>query len=272
MDVVLAVLTSSPYRDSVAKFADDFAASIQGRVRVLAPAHVSDPAEVPLPATDGDDADRLLERATFDAERDVALLSPGTRVTGEWALGPPVVECVREMAQCDFGVVGRTLAGPLPGGQTLGRRVIQLKRACTKPLAIVPEAVRPLRNALFVYTNHPESGHALSLARPLSEAGKTILVFEATPRLGRIELEGTASAYLREHHVSHETVKYDCSKCDVEGGAGGPVGDLLNLVDQKNVDLVVMGGTRRGFFGSLLWPEMAYEVAQNIKVPLLIWY
>ena len=264
MDVVLAVMTDSPYRDSVAQFAADFAESINGRVRVLAPAQVEAGGEK--------HQGQLLDRAEDAAEAEVEAFDPDMQVSGEWLVGPPVKACVREMAQCDFGVVGKTLLGALPEGQTLGPQVIQLERSCTKPLIIVPEDVRPLRNVLFVYTNHPEAGHALSLALPLSEGGKSIFLFVATPALGRVELEGTGSAYLQEHRVSHETVEYDCSKCDTEGGATGPVADVLNLVDQENIDLVVMGGTRRGFLGRMLWPEMAYEVAWNIHVPLLIWY
>lgn len=264
MDVVLAVMTDSPYRDSVAQFAADFAESIKGRVRVLTPA------QVPLGGMKNQE--RLLDRAKADAEQEVEAFDPDMLVSGEWLVGPPVRSCVREMARCDFGVVGKTLLGALPEGQTLGRQVMELERTCTKPLIIVPEEVRPLRNVLFVYTNHPEAGHALSLAIPLSEAGKKIFLFVATPALGRVELEGTGSAYLEEHRVSHETVEYDCSKCDTEGGGTGPVEDILHLVEQENIDLVVMGGTRRGFWGRMLWPNMAYEVAWNIEVPLLIWY
>lgn len=264
MDVVLAMMTDSPYRDSVAQFAGDFAESIKGRVRVLAPAQVH--------AWGENDQERLLDRAEADAEQEVEAFNPDMLVSGEWLVGPPVRACVREMAQCDFGVVGKTLVGALPEGQTLGGQVIQLERTCTKPLIIVSEDVRPLRNVLFVYTNHPEAGHALSLALPLSEGGKSIFLFVATPALGRVELQGTGSAYLQEHRVSHQTVEYDCSECDAEIGGTGPVADILNLVDQEAIDLVVMGGTRRGFLGRMLWPEMAYEVAWNIHVPLLIWY
>lgn len=271
MDVVLAVMTSSPYRDSVARFAEDFASSLKGRVRVLAPAQVS-VTDVSSPGGGAEDQGRLLDRAADEAEQEVGAFDPRTVVEGEWLAGPPVRECVREMAQCDFGVVGKTLFGPLPDGQNLGRQVVALKRSCTKPLIIVPQEVRPLRNVLFVYTDHPEAGHALSLARPLSEAGKSIFLFVATPMLGRVEMEGTAQAYLEEHRISHEAVQYDCSKCDIEGGGGGPISEILHLVEQESIDLVVMGGTRRGLWGQMLWPEMALEVAGNIQVPLLIWY
>lgn len=271
MDVVLAIVTNSPYRNAVARFADEFAASIEGRVRVLSPAQVPATA-LPVPAIGAEDQETLLDRVAGEAEQQVEELAPDVLVSGEWLVGAPVKECVRGMARCDFGVVGKTLFGELPGTRNLGRELVQLKRSCTKPLIIVPQEVRPLRNVLFVYTNHPEAGHALTLARPLSEGGKNIVLFVATPALGRAELEGTGNAYLEEHRISHKTVKYDCSKCEEEGGGAGPVGDILHLVDQESIDLVVMGGTRRGFFGRMLWPEMAYEVAWNIQVPLLIWY
>ena len=272
MDIVLAVLTSSPYRESVATFADDFASSLQGSVRVLTPAQLSAPATGSASVMDAQDQEQLLNRAEAQAEHDIGTSDSSTVVDGEWLVGPAVRECIREMAQCDFGVVGKTLHGALPEGQALGRQVLALKKSCTRPLIIVPQAVRPLRKVLFVYTNHPEAGHALSLARPLSEAGKDISLFVAAPVLGPVELEGSGQAYLEEHRISHKAVKYDCSQCDLEGGGAGPVGDILHLVKQEEIDLVVMGGTRRGFLGRMLWPEMAHEVAWNIQVPLLIWY
>ena len=271
MDVILAVMTNSPYRDAVAAFADDFAASIKGRVRVLSPAEVPETA-LPVPEIGSEEQEKLLDRAAAEAERGVEAHAPEVVVSGEWLVGPPIKQCVREMARCDFGVVGKTLFGKLPGSRNLGRDLILLKRACTRPLIVVPESVRPLQNVLFVYTNHPEAGHALTLARPLSEGGKNIVLFVATPAWGRAELQGAGNAYLEEHRITHKTVKYNCSKCDEEGAGEGPIGEILNLVEQENIDLVVMGGTRRGFFGRMLWPEMAYEVAWNTKVPLLIWY
>lgn len=271
MDVVLAIMTNSPYRDAVATFSEDFAAAIKGTVRVLSPAQVLPPARGPV-LVPPEDREKLLDRVEAEAVEEVEAVDEDIPVSGEWAVGPVVKGCIRELARCDFGVVGKSLWGEPRVGQTLGKQVMQLKRASTKPLIIVPKEVRPLRNVLFVYTNHPESGHALSLARSLSETGKTINLFAATPPLGRFEFEGTGGEYLEQHRITHKTVQYDCSKCDEEGGGAGPVGEVLNLIDQENIDLVVMGGTRRGFWGRMLWPEMAYEVAWNVKVPLLIWY
>jgi hypothetical protein len=272
VDVVLAVMTDSPYRSSVAKFAEEYAGSIRGRVRVLSLAHLAGSAGEMSARTPADD--RHLDTVEAEAEHEAELLagSAAPPVEGHWVLGPPVQECVKAIAECDLGVVGKTLVGKLPGGQGLGRQVAALERACTKPLVIVPDEVRPLRKVLFVYTDHPESGHALSLAGPLSEAGAQIILFVAIPPTGREELRGTGSAYLQEHRVTHETVESDCSDCEAQGGGAGPAGRVLHLTGQESIDLVVMGGTRRGFVGRMLWPDMASEVAWNIQVPLLIWY
>ena len=272
MDVVLAIMTDSPYRASVAKFAEDFAGCIKGRVQVLSPAQLAGNRGEMSSHTNADD--RHLDTMELDAEHDVERFAGGSAppTEGHWVLGPPVKECVGGMAECDFGVVGRTLVGRLPAGQSLGRQVVQLERSCTKPLIIVSENVRPIRKVLFVHTDHPEAGHALTLARPLSESGAEIVLFAAIPPLGRDELRGTGSAYLQGHAVSHRTVESDCSDCAADGGGAGPVGQVLHLVDQENIDLVVMGGTRRGFLGRMMWPEMAYEVAWNVRVPVLIWY
>jgi hypothetical protein len=158
IDVVLAVTTSSPYRNSVAKFADEFAASIGGEVRALSPAQAHASIGIFGPGTVEDAQEQRLNRAESDAEQEVGAFDTDMLVCGEWLLGPPVQECAREMARSDFGVVGRTLAGELPGGRSLGNQVIQLERSRTKPLVIVPREVRPLRNVVFVYTNHPEAG------------------------------------------------------------------------------------------------------------------
>ena len=272
MDVVLAVMTDSPYRSSVAKFAEDFAGRIKGRVQVLSPAQLAGHRGEMSSHTNADD--RHLDTAELDAEHEVERFAGNAAppIEGHWVLGPPVKECVKGMAECDFGVVGKTLIGKLPAGQGLGHQVVQLKRSCTKPLVIVPEEVRPIRKVLFVYTDHPEAGHALALAPPLSESGTEIILFAAIPSLGREELRGTGSAYLQQHRVSHRTVESDFSDCAADGGGAGPVGQVLHLVHQEDIDLVLMGGTRRGYVSRMMWPEMAYEVAWNIQVPLLIWY
>lgn len=272
MDTVLAVMTSSPYRNSVAQFAASYARCIDGRVRVLSPAQS---------AGDGgngashksSDEDRL-DTLQLEAEEEVERFSreDALPVEGQWVLGDPVKECVGAIAECDFGVVGKTLRGKLPPAQGLGRQVAQLKQVCTKPLVIVSQEVRPIRKALFVSTDHPESGHALALARPLSHAGAEIVIFATTPASGRAELRGAASAYLQDHAIPHRTVESDCGDCEAHGAGAGPVEQVLRLVRQEAVDFVLMGGTRRGFVGRMLWPEMAYEVAWNVQVPLLIWY
>ena len=47
---------------------------------------------------------------------------------------------------------------------------------------------------------------------------------------------------------------------------------VLHAAKQEDVDLIVMGGTRRGMLGRIIWPEMAHEVVWNADVPVLIWY
>ena len=272
MDVVLAVMTDSPYRSSVARFAEDFAGCIKGRVRVLSPARLAGDSGEMTPRTPADD--RHLDAAEAEAEHEAERFA-GDAVApaeGQWVLGPPVKECTKAMAECDFGVTGKTLMGKLPRSQGLGKQVVALKRSCTKPLIIVPEKVEPIRRVLFVYTDHPEAGHALTLAGPLSESGAQILLLSAIPPFGRDELKGTGSGYLQEHRISHETVEADCSACEATGAGAGPASQVLHLVSQESIDFVVMGGTRRGVVGRMLWPEMAYEVAWNSEVPVLIWY
>ena len=48
--------------------------------------------------------------------------------------------------------------------------------------------------------------------------------------------------------------------------------EILQVAREHEVDLIVMGGTRRGLIGRMLWPELAREVVWNADVPVLIWY
>ena len=68
MDVVLAVLTDSPYRDSVARFAEDFAGHIKGRARVLSPAQLAGSRGEMSSHTPADD--RHLDTMELKAEHD----------------------------------------------------------------------------------------------------------------------------------------------------------------------------------------------------------
>jgi len=270
MYVILGVITDSPYGDSIRQFADQFADLVGGRVRLATLGQrCSDEPEACV--TEPVEEEALLERARAEAgeafARDDA--GPATPVEAVWLGGPPVEECIREMARCDFGVVGKALQGEPEGGRGIGPEIQQLKQACTKPLVIVPQEIRPIRRALFAYTEHPEAGHALSLAVPLSQKGVEIRLLTAIPALGRTELLGTDAGYLKQHNVPFTPVDLDDESIQA---TGGPAGAVIQAARQEEVDLIVMGGTRRGMLGRLIWPEMAHEVVWNADVPVLIWY
>ena len=89
------------------------------------------------------------------------------------------------------------------------------------------------------------------------------------PLLGRSILEGAGAGYLKAHDVPFEEAIYECDDCAL---TGGPAEEVLRIAQQQETDLIVMGGTRRGFWGELLWPELAREVVWNATVPVLIWY
>ena len=271
MHVVLGIITDSPYRQAIERFAEQFADLLDGRVKLatLGQRLRSDTrTESPLSE---DDEEGLLERRDADAVEEFrqADRGPETQVEGQWLGGDPVDEAVRALAHCDFGVVGKGLTGEPTGGAALGGEVSELKQQCTKPLAIVPKEVGPIRDVLFVYTEHPEAGHALYLAKPLAEKGCSIYLTSAVSPFGERRLVGGGAGYLTEHGVPFEEVALECDEC---AAAAGPAAQILQIAREHGADLIVMGGTRRGFLGQLLWPEMAREVAWNAQVPVLIWY
>jgi nucleotide-binding universal stress UspA family protein len=272
MSVILAVVTQSPYRDAILRFANEFSGLLGADLWLLRPSS--------RPPADEFEAVVEAEGLADLAEEEVEERAEDGVATSDMALPPaareiPVPErtiiesTVRELAQCDIGVVGKGLHGEPTGGRGIGPGIDRLKKLTTKPLVIVPTAVEPIRRALFVYTQHPEAGHALSLAKPLSEKGVAISLVTVISPLGRTELVGAGEGYLRAHDVPFKALRADCESCEP---AGGPVSEILQLVRQESIDLVVMGGTRRGPMGGLLWPEMAREVVWNAHVPVLIWY
>lgn len=271
MHVILAAITDSPYRQAVESFAEQFADLLDGRVKLatLGQRTRSD-TQTEAPASE-DEEEGLLERREAGAVEDFrqADRGPETPVEGEWLGGDPVDEVVRTLAHCDFGVVGKGLTGEPTGGAALGSEVSELKQQCTKPLVIVPKEVGPIRNVLFVYTEHPEAGHALYLAKPLAEKGCSIHLTSALSPFGERRLVGGGAGYLTEHDVAFEEVELECEDA---AATAGPAGQILQTAREQSIDLIVMGGTRRGFLGQLLWPEMAREVAWNAQVPVLIWY
>jgi len=265
----MAVVTSSPFREAVLEFSEHLAWLLDGKVRLATLARRSSPDEISAGELEGGEA-ALLERAAKQAEREFTRPDGRTVPHDEVRIGAdPLRDTVRELAHCDIGVVGRVLGEAPAAGASVAADVLRLKQSVTRPLVIVPENVRRVRRALFVYTEHPESGHALSLAGPLSEKGVDVKLVTLIPPLGRTELIGTGESYLKTHGVPHETVDADCENCPAEGG---PASVILHLIRQEQIDLVVMGGTRRGLLGSLLWPELAREVVWNADVPVLVWY
>jgi len=269
MQVIMAVVTSSAYREAVLKFSEHLAWLLDGKVRLATLAKLSSPDDTSAGEPEEGEA-ALVERAEKQAGKDFARPDGRTVPHDEvWIGGDPIRNISRELAECDIGVVGRTLEAEVAPGASVGSDVLRLKQVVTKPLVIVPEAVRPVKRVLFVYTEHPESGHALSLAEPLSQKGVAVKLTTVIPPLGRTELWGTGVEYLKAHNVPHEAVEAECENCTAEGG---PVGEILFLVKQESIDLIVMGGTRRGLVGRLLWPEMAREVVWNAEVPVLIWH
>lgn len=271
MHVILGIITDSPYRESIRTFAHYFADLLDGKVRLATLGQrCSDPAEVCLPET-LEEQEALLERVETDEEAAFRRDDEGRRtpVEGVWLGGSPIEECVRELARCDFGVVGKALQGEPKGGRGIGPEVEELKQSVTKPLVIVPREVRPIRTALFAYTEHPEAGHALSLATPLSQKDVGIRLVTAIEPLGRTELTSAGGGYLEQHDVPFESVDMDCEGCQA---MGGPAHEVLQVAAQEDVDLIVVGGTRRGMLGRIIWPEMAHEVVWNANVPVLIWY
>jgi nucleotide-binding universal stress UspA family protein len=269
MQLILGVVTSSPYREAVLQFSEHLAWLLDGKVRLATLAARSGPGDEPPAGPDGEEA-ALVERAEEDAGREFTRADGRTMPHDEvWIGGDPVRETARELAHCDIGVVGKTLRHPPAPGATVATDVLQLKQSVTKPLVIVPDHVRRAKRALFVYTEHPESGHALTLAEPLSRKDVEIKIATLIPPIGRTELIGSGVGYLKAHEVPYEAVRAECEDCPAEGG---PVAVVLHLVKQEKIDLIVMGGTRRGLVGRLLWPEMAREVVWNADVPVLIWY
>lgn len=269
MQVIMAVVTSSPYRKAVLKFSEHLAWLLDGKVRLATLAKLPPPDDTsPGEVEEGEMA--LAERAEEQAQEDFARPDGRTVPHDEvWIGGDPIRDAARELAHCDIGVVGKVLRDEPAPGATVAADVLNLKRSVTRPLVVVPETVHRVKRALFVYTEHPEAGHALSLAGPLSQKGVEIRLVTLIPPLGRTELTGTGEGYLKAHGIPYEPVHAECENCPAEGG---PVSVILHLVKQEQIDLVVMGGTRRGLLGRLLWPEMAREVIWNADVPVLIWY
>lgn len=268
MHVVLAAVSSSPYRNAVLQTAGQLAQLLDGKVRLAMLAqlrHVEDEAGGAV----GEEAG-LLEREAREVAKELGRREDYA-ISHEtvWVRDEPLRGLVRELACADIGVVGKSLREEPGGGAAIASEVLRLKQLATKPLVIVPLQVPPIRRVLFVYTEHPESGHALSLAEPLSNKGVQITIVTLISPLGRTELLPGGVGYLETHGVPFESVEADCESCTAEGG---PIGEILHLVKQEQIDLVLMGGTRRGLIGRLLWPELAREVVWNATVPVLVWY
>jgi nucleotide-binding universal stress UspA family protein len=130
----------------------------------------------------------------------------------------------------------------------------------------------PAVETILVAYDDPTTG-TLGRAADLAEAlGSALIVTNVAPSVDSDEAEkaeaharerlGQARSYLEQRRLSAELVP----------SAGPPAEAIVRLARQRNVDLIVVGTRRKGFFERLVEGSVNQEVLRHAPCDVLVVY
>lgn len=122
---------------------------------------------------------------------------------------------------------------PSAGLTSLGHGLRSIIWRCARPILAVPGTVAKLDRALLAYDGSPKAKEALFVAAYLAETWHTQLTVLSVADGARVpvNVQDYARAYLEMHEIEADYVM-----------SPGPIGVLLETVQTRSIDLVLMGG------------------------------
>jgi len=148
-------------------------------------------------------------------------------------------------------------AGGLAGLNSGLRTII---RECARPLLAVGSQVSPMDRAMLAFDGSPKSREALFVAAYLAEQWKTFLTVVAVADLGvDATVLDTARAYLDLHELPAEYIM-----------ASGPVGALQSLMEERQMNLLLMGGYSVSTLEEILVGSTVNAMLRQMRAPIFI--
>ncbi len=215
-------------------------------------------------------ADALAARAALEKRGHELLAEFARRVTAaglraetelvEGNVGRTICE---RAGLADLVVLGREGLGGAAARLLFGSTFEAVVRYSPRPVLVAVAAPRPVRRVLLAYDGSDRAKDALEIVAGAARergAGVTVLAVTEPGRVGP-ETLAPAAAYLREHRIEPALLMWPEEH---------PAAAILRVAEQRDVDLVVLGGYGHGRFLEVLFGHTVDEVARATTRPLLI--
>ena len=219
-----------------------------------------------------------VDRMRWRLQRDVAHAADNIRTIVEEGEPAEVLLAIAEREACDLIVTGIARDETL-GRMFLGRTVNRLVRGATMPVLVVRD--RPLRpyRAIVVATDFSEASlQALLAASSLfPESGLTLFHGYDVPFAGFFDdRDFEAELQSMERNMSQKLLNDERlpaslrSRTSIEIEHGAPESLIADYIEEKHVDLTVIGSHGRGVIFDTLIGSTAMRLLENLAGDLLI--
>jgi len=163
----------------------------------------------------------------------------------------------------DLVVLGRRGAGGMTATLLFGSTFEAMVRYSPRPVLVAVPPARPVRRVLAAYDGSERAKDALGVAAQAAQAWGAAVTVLSVSEAGRVAPEtlAEAAAYLREHQVEPSLLMLPEEH---------PAAAILRVAEQRDIDLIVLGGYGHGRFLEMLFGHAANEVMRHTTRPLLI--
>jgi nucleotide-binding universal stress UspA family protein len=156
---------------------------------------------------------------------------------------------------------------PAPGAiAKLGSGLTTIIRRCPRPVLTVPRAPSELHHGLLAYDGTPKAKEALFVATYVAAhwaVPLTVVTVVEGERVGP-EAVDEARQYLRAHGVSADCVAVNSGRADTVAES------ILEVVEERGCDLILMGGYGGGPVVEVLLGSQVDRVLRESRWPALI--
>ncbi len=135
---------------------------------------------------------------------------------------------------------------------------------CPRPILAVPRPLFPLHRVLLAYDGSPKSKEALFIATYIAarwpDITLTVMTVAQNGNVGE-ETLAHARAYLEEHSIDAEYIL---------AGSGPVAPNILITAEERDINLIIMGGYGQGVMLEALFGSVVDEVLRSRQRPVLI--
>jgi nucleotide-binding universal stress UspA family protein len=212
----------------------------------------------------------LQARHEFDAELEARKIDnlkapiPATKASAAWQVveEAPFQAIIHGGGSYDLIVVGRSKLDPtLVPRDLIEAALFQTGRPVLVAPAIPPKATGSV--ILAAWNRSAQSARAFTAAAPFLEVANKVLIFSVTTGAKQGPSANEMGRYLDWHHIKNEVVEVPPDH--------RPVGEaILDEVNERGVDLIVMGAYSHSRLRELLLGGVTKHILENASLPVLM--